>query len=67
MKIERTADEIIIRLPSNLKTDTIERFLDYLAYSEATSQSQAKQKEIDLLAKEVKKGWWKENKDRILK
>ena len=67
MKIERTTDEIIIRLPSYLKTDTIERFLDFLAYSEATSRSQAKQKEIDLLVKEVKKGWWERNKDRILK
>jgi predicted GTPase len=67
MRIERTSDEIVIRLPSYIKTDTIERILDFLAYTEATSRSQATQEEIDKLAKEVKKGWWKNNKDRFLK
>jgi hypothetical protein len=66
MQIERTADEIIIRLPSYVRLGAIENLLNYLAYSEATSRSQATQEEIDALAKEVKKGWWEENKDRLV-
>ncbi|MCF8372784.1 MAG: hypothetical protein K9H64_14260 [Bacteroidales bacterium] len=65
MQIERTSDEILIRLPSYVRTDAIERIIDYLSYVEATARSQAKQEEIDSLAKEVKKGWWERNKDRF--
>ena len=65
MQIERTTNEIIIRLPSYVKTDEIEKLIDYLAYSEATSRSQAKQSEIDTLAQDVKRGWWEKNKERF--
>jgi hypothetical protein len=58
MQIERTSDEIVIRLPAWVKLESIENFLDYLIYSEATSKSKATQEEIDALAREVKKGWW---------
>ena len=66
MQIERTTDEIIIRLPSYTKLESIENLLDYLAYSEATSRSEATQETIDELAKEVKKGWWQRNKERLV-
>ncbi len=66
MQIERTTDEIIIRLPSYVKVEAIENLLDYLAYSEATSRSEATQEAIDKLAKEVKKGWWEQNRDRLV-
>ena len=65
MQIERTTDEIIIRLPSYTKLESIENLLDYLAYSEATSRSEATQEVIDELAKEVKNGWWQQNRDRL--
>jgi hypothetical protein len=66
MQIERTSDEIIIRLPPWVKLGAIENLLDYLAYSEATLRSQATQEEIDAVAKEVKKGWWKQNRERLV-
>jgi hypothetical protein len=67
MKIERTSDEILIRLPSWVRIEAIENLIDYLVYSEATSRSEARQEEIDLLAKEVKSGWWEKNKSRLVK
>jgi hypothetical protein len=67
MQIERTADEILIRLPSWVRIEAIENLIDYLVYSEATSRSEARQEEIDLLAKEVKSGWWEKNKSRLVK
>ena len=58
MLIERTSNEVIIRLPSYVDTEGLQRLVDYLSYKEATSKSKAKQSDVDQLAKEVKKGWW---------
>jgi len=63
--IERTNQEIIIRLPADLGVNDIQRMLDYLAYKQAIKNSQATQEEIDELANEVKKGWWEKNKSRF--
>lgn len=67
MVIERTENEVIIRLPADINVDSLQRMVDYLVYKEATSKSQATQQQIDELAKEVKKGWWEKNKDRLIK
>ena len=67
MTIERTTEEIIIKVPSFVNTEGIQRIIDLLAYREATAKSKAKQKDIDELAKNIKKGWWKKNKSRFLK
>jgi hypothetical protein len=67
MLIERTNTEVIIRLPAYVDTEGLQRLVDYLSYKEATAKSKAKQADVDKLAKEVKKGWWAENKDRVLK
>ena len=67
MYIERTNKEIIIRLPATVNTDGLQRFIDYLCYKEATANSQAKQEDVDKLAKDVKKGWWAENRRRFIK
>jgi hypothetical protein len=67
MVIERTSKEIIIRLSSSIDTEGLQRFIDYLTYKEATSKSKAKQADVDALATEVKKGWWAENRSRLIK
>jgi len=67
MLIERTNKEIIIRLPSNVDTEGLQRLIDFLTYKEATSKSKAKQSEVDKLAKEAKKGWWKRNRSKLIK
>ena len=41
MQIERTTDEIVIRLPAWVKLGKVENLLDYLVYCEATSKSEA--------------------------
>jgi hypothetical protein len=65
--IERTNKEVIIRLPSYVNTDGLQRLVDYLTYKEATAKSKAKQADIDALATEVKKGWWAKNRKRLAK
>ncbi len=67
MRIERTNNEIIIRLPSYVKTDGLQKFIDYLVYKEVTAKSKAKQADVDKLAKEVKKGWWSKNRSRFIR
>ncbi len=67
MLIERTNNEVIIRLPSYVDTEGLQRIVDYLSYKEATSKSKAKQTAVDKLAREVKKGWWKKNRSRFIK
>jgi len=67
MLIERTNNEVVIRLSGDVDTSGLQKFIDFLSYKEATSKSKAKQKDVDALAKSVKKGWWKKNKKRLLK
>jgi hypothetical protein len=67
MLIERTSKEVIIRLPSYVDTDGLQRLVDYLSYKEVTSKSKAKQSDVDALAKEVKTGWWAKNRSRFVK
>jgi len=67
MLIERTAREVIIRLPASVDITGLQRLVDYLTYKEATANSKASQAQVDELAREVKKGWWKRNRKRLLK
>ena len=67
MQIERTTTEVIIRLPASIDTTEIQRLIDYLIYKEATANSKATQEQVDRLANEVKKDWWKKNRKRFIK
>lgn len=67
MTIERTNDEVIIRLPSNVDTTGLQNLVDYLTYLEATSGSEAKQVDVDALANDVQAGWWEKNRSRFIK
>ncbi len=67
MLIETTKNEVIIRLLSYVDTEGLQRLVDYLSYKEVLSKSKAKQSDVDKLAKEVKKGWWKKNRNRFIK
>ncbi len=67
MIIERTKDEVIIRLPAYVKTDGLQRLVDLLSYKEAVEKSEATQDDVDKLSKEVKKGWWEKNGKKYIK
>ena len=67
MIIERTKDEVIIRLPAYVKTDGLQRLVDLLSYKEAVEKSEATQDDVDKLVKEVKKGWWEKNGKKYIK
>jgi len=63
--IKSDSKEITIKLPIDTNLDDIQQILKYFTYIDLVSKSQAKQEQIDELAKEVNKGWWQKNKDRF--
>ncbi len=67
MTILREGGEIIIKISeSKIGEKNLQRFLDYLRYSELTGKSVATQEDVDALSAEVNKNWWEENKDKFL-
>ena len=67
MTIERTVDEIIIRIPSSINVDDIQQLIDYLTYKKIISKSQATQKDVDTLVAIVKKGRWSQRRSNYIK
>ena len=64
MIIERTKNEILVRLPANVDLTELQNMLDYLEYKETTSGTKAKQKDIDELSETVNKSIWKKIKSQ---
>ena len=53
MTVERTKDEVIIRLFSNIETEDLQDMINYVHYKELISDFEAKQADVDALAKEL--------------
>ncbi|MBC7981985.1 hypothetical protein H7X65_02825 [Candidatus Parcubacteria bacterium] len=66
MTIERTASEIIIKVPAFVNVEGVQRLLDFLIYREATAKSKATQDEVDKLVSIVKKGRWARHRAKYL-
>jgi len=67
MEIERTNNEIVIRVSPETDLVGLQRVLDFIKFREIASKSKATQKQIDSLAKESKSSWWKNNKEGFVK
>ncbi|MCH8317099.1 MAG: hypothetical protein IIA88_01155 [Bacteroidetes bacterium] len=66
MTIERTKDEILIRLQSTMGFKKIEAWIEYFNVMDILSKSKGTEKEALKLAKEVNTKWWVKNKSRFL-
>jgi hypothetical protein len=62
MVIERTKEEVIIRLPASVDTDDLQDFLNYARYKELTSKFDMLQEEVNKLANEINVNWRKKDK-----
>lgn len=67
MTIIRQGGEIIIRIADNVEVSSLQRLINFLKYSELTSESEAEQEKISNLSSQINKHWWEANKDRFLK
>ncbi|MGN6802934.1 MAG: hypothetical protein ACTHJN_13610 [Ginsengibacter sp.] len=65
MTIERTSKEIIFRLPSSTKLDDLQDIADLFTFKEISKKSKARQKDVDDLVKEIKKGRWNRTKQKL--
>jgi hypothetical protein len=67
MIIERTDNQIIIKVSPKVDTFGFQRIMDYLDYLEITSKSKAIQEDADSLADELNENWWKKNRKKFIK
>ena len=67
MIIERTKNEIIIRLPGDINIDELQDMTDWFQYKEITRKSKAKQDEVDSLVNQIKKGRGEKRKALLIK
>lgn len=65
MIIERTSKEVIFRLPSSIKLEELQDIADLFRFKEISQKSKAKQKDVDELVKNIKKGRWTKTKKKI--
>jgi len=63
MIIERTDKEILIRIPNTVDIKGAQRIIDYIRYQEVTAKSKARQVDVDRVAEEVNREWWKKNEE----
>ena len=59
MKVERTDNEIIIKIPDSISVERAQQIIEYIRYQENTSSSKATQEDVDNLANDVNREWWK--------
>jgi hypothetical protein len=64
MILERTKNEILVRLPANVDLTELQNMLDFLQYKELTAESKAKQSDVDELSESVNKSIWNKVKAR---
>lgn len=67
MIIERTNNQIVIKVSLNIDTLGFQRIMDYLDYLETTAKSKATQDDADQLADELNKNWWAKNRKKFIK
>ena len=67
MQIEKTNNEILIRLSSGTDLVGLQRIFNFLKFREIAAKSKATQKQIDKVANESKQSWWSKNKNRFVK
>jgi hypothetical protein len=56
---------IVLNLNTKVSALNIQRLINYAMYLEATADSVANPEEVNSLANEVSRNWWKENKDKF--
>jgi len=64
MILERTNNEILVRLPAYVDLTELQNMLDYLEYKETTSKAKVKQEDVDELSDSVNKSIWNKFKEQ---
>lgn len=65
MKIERTKNEVVIRIPASINVDDLQDLADLIEYKEISTKSKATQKDVDDLVSDIKRGRWEKTKTKL--
>lgn len=65
MKIERTKNEVVIRIPASVNVDDLQDLADLIEYKEISTKSKATQKDVDDLVSDIKRGRWEKTKTKL--
>ncbi len=67
MIVERTNNQIVIKVSPKVNVWGFQNIMNYLDYLEITSKSNATQAEADELADELNENWWAKNRKNFIK
>ena len=67
MIVERTNNQIVIKVSRDVDSFGFQRIMDYLEYLEITSMSKTNQEDADKLADELNENWWANNRNKFIK
>jgi hypothetical protein len=67
MVLEKTSNEVILRLPLDFDNSALQKVMNYIKYKEIIKKSKGTELQAEELARESKERWWAENKNRYLK
>ena len=65
MIIERTTNEFVIRFPFTTNSERMQDMIDYLRFKELTADYNVAQSEVDQIAKDINRKWWKQNQSKF--
>lgn len=65
MKIERTENELVIRLPLTSNILQLEKYINYFKVMEILSKAQGTEEQAQKLAEEANEYWYEKNKSRF--
>lgn len=66
MTLVKEQNELVLRIPENLELPLLESFLEYIRIKEILSKSNGTEEEAMLIAAEMEKDWWKNNRNRFI-
>lgn len=67
MIVERTNEEVIIRLPGTMNVSEIQDIIDFFRFKELTNRTMVDDDQAIQLSKEAKKGRWGKARKRLIK
>ena len=67
MIVERTSNQIVIKVSPKVDSLGFQRIMDYLDYLEITSKSKATQEDADQLADDLNENWWAKNRSKFIR
>lgn len=63
--IERTENQVIIKMPLSSLPEDIEDVLNYFRYIQLGKSNVITDEDVDYFVEKSRGAWWKENKDRF--